>query len=215
MDNIHKWRNTHVSQTAMYSNIEILPSPLRSAFSKISERAEIGILENIGKLEYWNASVPTEIAFCVFLYINKTCCTNRYCILRSLLTFLVPFVSQILGNNRNHCANRASLLHLLFPFWLLLCPNGNPRLRKLWFATDLSPLAAFSCVLQQACAHQKCLWCNHKLFRINQWPVHSVCSKHIPFHRSLETVQMPAASVFRILLNHSVTLLPPLIWVID
>ena len=63
--------NTHVSQTAMYSNIEILPSPLRSAFAKISQRAEIGILEYIGKLENnehwklenWNLSIPTQISF--------------------------------------------------------------------------------------------------------------------------------------------------------
>ena len=37
---IHDDENTNVSHTAMYSNIEMLPSPLRSAFSKISERAE-------------------------------------------------------------------------------------------------------------------------------------------------------------------------------
>ena len=33
-------KNTYVSQTAMYSNIEMLPSPLKSAFSKISQRAK-------------------------------------------------------------------------------------------------------------------------------------------------------------------------------
>ena len=69
--NLLRWWNNHVSQTAMYSNIEILPSPLRSAFSKISQRAEIGILEYIGKLENnehwklenWNVSIPTQISF--------------------------------------------------------------------------------------------------------------------------------------------------------
>ena len=36
-------KNTYVSQTAMYSNIEMLPSPLKSAFSKISQRAKHGV----------------------------------------------------------------------------------------------------------------------------------------------------------------------------
>ena len=36
-------KNTYVSQTAIYSNIEMLPSPLKSAFSKISQRAKHGV----------------------------------------------------------------------------------------------------------------------------------------------------------------------------
>ena len=95
---IYDDENTNVSHTAMYSNIEMLPSPLRSAFSKISERAE-------------------NLYF--FLKKTLTSCTLQHfilCTLRSLLTFLVSFVSEIPGNNRNHFANRASLLHFFTSF---------------------------------------------------------------------------------------------------
>ena len=53
--------NTNVSHTAMYSNIEILPSPLKSAFSKISQRAEIGTSGQ----KYCKIVKYLNIAFCV------------------------------------------------------------------------------------------------------------------------------------------------------